>query len=209
MIRYDSRIGRDGLDETVRRVEKLSSAENLADRCPRPGTVSRRPRSNHSGLQRRPQMTDADISPPGCHRALPSHWLVTRAMFEAVLAMAITAQAVYENGVLKPAEPLPLKEHERVSVTVEPARPPIWERLAARAAHTPPEEVIRLPPDGPRRSTTICMAIPGDGSNDRCRRGCFSPTPSTVALRALGVSEVLTNDHHFTQEGFTIVLPGP
>jgi len=26
-------------------------------------------------------------------------------------------------------------------------------------------------------------------------------------MRALGVSEVLTNDHHFTQEGFTILFP--
>jgi predicted nucleic acid-binding protein len=32
---------------------------------------------------------------------------------------------------------------------------------------------------------------------------------SMVALRALGVSEVLTNDHHFTQEGFTILFPTP
>jgi predicted nucleic acid-binding protein len=32
---------------------------------------------------------------------------------------------------------------------------------------------------------------------------------SMVALRALGVSEVLTNDHHFTQEGFTILFPAP
>jgi predicted nucleic acid-binding protein len=30
---------------------------------------------------------------------------------------------------------------------------------------------------------------------------------SMVALRALGVTEVLTNDHHFTQEGFTILFP--
>ena len=30
---------------------------------------------------------------------------------------------------------------------------------------------------------------------------------SMVALRALGVVEVLTNDHHFTQEGFTILFP--
>jgi predicted nucleic acid-binding protein len=30
---------------------------------------------------------------------------------------------------------------------------------------------------------------------------------SMAALRALGVSEVLTNDHHFTQEGFTILFP--
>ncbi|HKI19904.1 MAG TPA: type II toxin-antitoxin system VapC family toxin [Isosphaeraceae bacterium] len=32
---------------------------------------------------------------------------------------------------------------------------------------------------------------------------------SMVALRALGVSEVLTNEHQFTQEGFTILFPGP
>jgi predicted DNA-binding antitoxin AbrB/MazE fold protein len=32
--------------------------------------------------------------------------------------MAITVEAVYENGVLKPAEPLPWKDGERVSVTV-------------------------------------------------------------------------------------------
>jgi predicted DNA-binding antitoxin AbrB/MazE fold protein len=27
--------------------------------------------------------------------------------------------AVYENGVLKPSQPLPLKEHERVRITVQ------------------------------------------------------------------------------------------
>jgi uncharacterized protein len=32
---------------------------------------------------------------------------------------------------------------------------------------------------------------------------------SMLALRALGVSDVLTNDHHFTQEGFTILFPTP
>jgi predicted nucleic acid-binding protein len=30
---------------------------------------------------------------------------------------------------------------------------------------------------------------------------------SMLALRALGISEVLTHDHHFTQEGFTILFP--
>jgi hypothetical protein len=30
-----------------------------------------------------------------------------------------------------------------------------------------------------------------------------------VALRALGVTEVLTNDHHFSQEGFPILFPTP
>ena len=33
--------------------------------------------------------------------------------------MALTVEAVYENGVLKPTQPLPLKEHERVRVTVQ------------------------------------------------------------------------------------------
>jgi predicted nucleic acid-binding protein len=30
---------------------------------------------------------------------------------------------------------------------------------------------------------------------------------SMLAPRALGISEVLTNDHHFIQEGFTILFP--
>ena len=35
--------------------------------------------------------------------------------------MALTVEAVYEDGVLKPAEPLPLKEHEQVQVTIHTA----------------------------------------------------------------------------------------
>jgi predicted DNA-binding antitoxin AbrB/MazE fold protein len=34
--------------------------------------------------------------------------------------MAIVFDAIYENGVLRPERPLPLGEHERVHVTVEP-----------------------------------------------------------------------------------------
>jgi predicted nucleic acid-binding protein len=30
---------------------------------------------------------------------------------------------------------------------------------------------------------------------------------SMLALRSLGLTDVLTNDHHFTQEGFTILFP--
>jgi antitoxin component of MazEF toxin-antitoxin module len=33
-------------------------------------------------------------------------------------------------------------------IVLEPRRPPIWERIAARAAETPPEEVAKLPADG-------------------------------------------------------------
>lgn len=32
---------------------------------------------------------------------------------------------------------------------------------------------------------------------------------SMLALRNLGLTEVLTNDHHFTQEGFTILFSTP
>ncbi len=35
--------------------------------------------------------------------------------------MAISVEAIYENGVLKPDQLLPLKEHERVHVTVHTA----------------------------------------------------------------------------------------
>jgi len=34
--------------------------------------------------------------------------------------MTLTVEAIYENGVLKLAQPLPLKEHERVQITVHP-----------------------------------------------------------------------------------------
>jgi predicted DNA-binding antitoxin AbrB/MazE fold protein len=62
--------------------------------------------------------------------------------------MAITVDAVYENGVLKPAQPLPLKEHEKVSVTVQAAGPSLVERIVARAHALPPEVLDRLPADG-------------------------------------------------------------
>jgi len=35
--------------------------------------------------------------------------------------MPLTVEAIYENGVLKPAQPLPLQEHEKVRVTIEQA----------------------------------------------------------------------------------------
>jgi predicted DNA-binding antitoxin AbrB/MazE fold protein len=36
--------------------------------------------------------------------------------------MAMTVEAVYENGVLKPSQPLPLREHQRVRVTLQVSR---------------------------------------------------------------------------------------
>jgi predicted DNA-binding antitoxin AbrB/MazE fold protein len=33
--------------------------------------------------------------------------------------MSIIVEAVYENGVLKPTEPLPLEEHAKVRITID------------------------------------------------------------------------------------------
>jgi len=33
--------------------------------------------------------------------------------------MALTVEAIYENGVLKPTQPLPLRDHEKVRVTLD------------------------------------------------------------------------------------------
>ncbi len=39
--------------------------------------------------------------------------------------MAIEIEAVYENGVLKPDQPLPLREKERVKVVIRAKKEPI------------------------------------------------------------------------------------
>jgi predicted DNA-binding antitoxin AbrB/MazE fold protein len=62
--------------------------------------------------------------------------------------MAITVEAIYENGVLKPEEPLPFKEREKVIVTVEEKQPSLAERIVARARTLPAETLDRLPADG-------------------------------------------------------------
>ena len=36
--------------------------------------------------------------------------------------MPITVEAIHENGVLRPTQPLPLEEHETVRITIEPDR---------------------------------------------------------------------------------------
>jgi predicted DNA-binding antitoxin AbrB/MazE fold protein len=35
--------------------------------------------------------------------------------------MELSIEAIYENGVLKPTQPLPLAEHARVRITLHPA----------------------------------------------------------------------------------------
>ncbi len=71
--------------------------------------------------------------------------------------MTITVDATYEDGVLKPAQPLALREHEKVRVTVEPAAAAAQtaqsgltavEKIIARAEALPAEVVASWPTDG-------------------------------------------------------------
>jgi predicted DNA-binding antitoxin AbrB/MazE fold protein len=56
--------------------------------------------------------------------------------------MPLTIEAIYENGVLKPSQPLPLKEHETVRITIEPQIS--WaERTAGLLKWTGDPEVLR------------------------------------------------------------------
>jgi predicted DNA-binding antitoxin AbrB/MazE fold protein len=56
--------------------------------------------------------------------------------------MAIVVEATYENGVLRPAQPLPLGEHEKVRVTIEPEVS--WaDRTAGMLHWTGDPEVLR------------------------------------------------------------------
>jgi len=60
-----------------------------------------------------------------------------------------TVRAIYENGVLRPVEPLQLKEGAAVEVTVraeEPVRKKEADRQAIREFL---EELAALPPEGP------------------------------------------------------------
>jgi predicted DNA-binding antitoxin AbrB/MazE fold protein len=57
-------------------------------------------------------------------------------------AMPLTVEAVYENGVLKPTQPLPLEEHARVRVTIQTER--TWaERTAGMLQWAGDPDVLR------------------------------------------------------------------
>jgi predicted DNA-binding antitoxin AbrB/MazE fold protein len=56
--------------------------------------------------------------------------------------MPLTVEAVYENGVLKPSQPLPLEEHEKVQITIQAA--PSWaERTAGMLQWSGDPAVLR------------------------------------------------------------------
>jgi predicted DNA-binding antitoxin AbrB/MazE fold protein len=73
--------------------------------------------------------------------------------------MPLTVDAIYENGVLKPTQPLPLQEHEKVRVTIQAAINWVqgtygicgWKGSAAEAERfaTDPELDFPPPPEEP------------------------------------------------------------
>jgi predicted DNA-binding antitoxin AbrB/MazE fold protein len=79
--------------------------------------------------------------------------------------MVKTLSAIYENGVLRPSEPLPLREHQRVSVTVSDQSPdPIaewldYEYMAEVDAASEPEPSLE-------EVRNALSTIPGNLSDD-------------------------------------------
>lgn len=64
--------------------------------------------------------------------------------------MTRVTDAIFSNGVLKPIEPLPLREQERVRVTVETiGEHPNGDRSAALARLRAGRTAMRLRSDGP------------------------------------------------------------
>jgi antitoxin component of MazEF toxin-antitoxin module len=61
-------------------------------------------------------------------------------------AVTLPADLCRAAGVEPGAEVV--AEVEGGRILLQPKRPPIWERIAARAAQTPQEEVDKLPADG-------------------------------------------------------------
>ena len=69
--------------------------------------------------------------------------------------MAIVVEATYEDGVLKPAQPLPLGEHEKVRVTIEPEVSPV-ERTYGLLRWTGDPETVRRVALDPEFSIEEC-----------------------------------------------------
>jgi predicted nucleic acid-binding protein len=83
---------------------------------------------------------------------------------------------------------------------------PLWRSKAAtmvrRIRNNPYVDVLSQTRAGFDAALTLYEAPPDKGySLTDCR--------SMLAIKGMGLTEVLTNDRHFTQEGFTILFPTP
>ena len=61
--------------------------------------------------------------------------------------MTITIEAIYENGVLKPQQPLPLQEHQLVQVTVQTETSPLVQAYGLMGWTGNTEDLERLAMD--------------------------------------------------------------
>lgn len=55
--------------------------------------------------------------------------------------MRFTIEATYENGVLKPLQPLPLKEHQKVRISVQSERSAFLEAYGIMGFKGMPEQL--------------------------------------------------------------------
>jgi predicted DNA-binding antitoxin AbrB/MazE fold protein len=99
----------------------------------------------------------------------------------------LTVEAIYENGVLKPRQPLPLEEHETVWITIKPRlnwAERTWDYSNRRAI----PKLRRIAEDDEFGMMARC----------RCRRGPkgprFSAASAASAARCLNLSR--SNDLH-------------
>ena len=65
---------------------------------------------------------------------------ITTSIFTASAHEAIAMTLVYENGVLKPVQPLPLDERQTVQVTVETEKAPLRDHSAFLNSYAPEDE---------------------------------------------------------------------
>lgn len=61
--------------------------------------------------------------------------------------MTLSVEAIYENGVLRPVEPLPLKEHEQVRITVQQGETPLLRAYGIMGWKGTAEELERFAED--------------------------------------------------------------
>lgn len=61
--------------------------------------------------------------------------------------MTLTVEAIWENGVLKPVEPLPLKEHDCVRLTIQTGGTPLLRAYGILGFSGSPELAERFATD--------------------------------------------------------------
>lgn len=73
-------------------------------------------------------------------------------------AVTLPAELCREAGVV-PQDEL-IAEVQTGRIVLEPARPPIWERVAALTADAPPEELLKPPVDGASQHDHYLYGVP-------------------------------------------------